>query len=583
MSLSRGFAVRPSVAVGLTAVVAFFIRLLHVVSYDTAPTNDMSVYVDMAVHRLALANLFTAEGICWFPPGYAVFLKPFFLVFHHEAALRAVQVAQAALGAWTCVLISRLARRLHSRRAGIAAAVMTCFFPHYLFYSSAHMSENLFIPLYVASLLLFLRVLRRPSAWALYRAGVLAGAATLVRPVAVSLAPAALAAAWAVGATARPRGRALLIIVLGGLTLIGPWAARNWIAYDRLVLIAPNGAFNLLVGNHAEATGRYTEPPSIAGNLWKRIDDFRNRTFVFVTQDPMGALYVVMRLKWAAFWELIQPWPLYSSNPKLYYGEHFFPFLSWRWTIFLGSVGLGVLLVRMRPGWWLAPVCLASYIGFYMIYFGGSRFRMPAEAYFLAWGGGAVAAAAGIVPRLRRLRAPTWGAAAAILLAVILAEAGIAAVPARAALRSEETVIAQGEQFPVLTSKPSIPFFGGKPIPLDRSRGRYLRMAFTVYRQGPHRDAPNNGLVKLTYLDSSGRSLPWLESAAFYMEAIPAGRWVTVAFRRPIPPQAAFCTVAVIPDKGSPDTLIVDQPILRYARGNELALEFTFPYLRYEE
>ena len=58
---------------------------------------------------------------------------------------------------------------------------------------------------------------------------------------------------------------------------------------------------------------------------------------------------------------------------------------------------------------------------------------------------------------------------------------------------------------------------------------------------------------------------------------------VTVTFRGHIPPSARKLKVVLIPDAGSPDTLIVDQPILRYARGNDLALEGIFPYLRYEE
>ncbi len=577
------FAIRPRLAVGLVAVTAFFIRILHVVSYDPAPTNDMAVYVDMAVRRLSLKNLFTLDGLCWFPPGYAFFLKPFFLALAPEAALRAVLIAQAALGAWTCVLLYRLARRLHSRRAGLAAAVIACFFPHFLFYSSVYMSEGLFTALFFASLLLFLRAADRPGPRSLYRAGLVAGAAALVRPVEVSLVPAAILAAWKAAPDRKGRLRALALLAAGGLTLMGPWAIRNGIAYKHFVLIAPNSAFNLAIGNHPNASGRYTDPPSIVGNIWSRMEYFQGKALDFVTNDPWGALFVVLRLKWHAFWELIPPWPLYSSNPRLFYGEIFFPYFSWRSVFFLGLAGAGALLSGRKSRPWLTPLCFTGYVAFYMMFFGGARFRLPAEGFFIAWAGVAVASVIGAVPRLARARAPRWAVVVALGICAALAQAGATALSTRAYLRSPESLIAMGEQFPVLVSRPPVNVFGDEPIPLDRSRGRFVKMGFTAFRQGPGRDAQNNGFVKITFLDHTGKTLSWLDNPAYFLEALPADRWVTVAFRAHIPPSARSCQVTLTPERGSPDTLIIDQPILRYSHGNDLALESVFSYLRYEE
>jgi len=577
------FAIRPRLAVALTAIVAFYIRILHVISYDPAPTNDMSVYVDMAVRRLSLANLFNEAGICWFPPGYALFLKTFFLALAPEAALRAAQIAQAALGAWTCVLIYRLGRRIHSRRAGLAAALITCFYPHFLFYSSVYMSETLFIALYYATLLLLMRAAEKPGRWRIFRAGLAMGAAVLVRPAAASLAPAALLAAWRGSPSRKGRFGSLALILAGGLTLIAPWTLRNAIAYGRFVPLAPNNAFNLAIGNHAEATGTYTDPPSIIGNVWAREDYFLGKAIDFVTNDPWGALFVALRLKWKSFWDLIPPWPLYSSNPCLFYGEHFFPHVPWIAVFVPGLVGLGVLVASRRRDAWLTPVCLVSYVAFYMIYFGHPRFRMPAEGYFIAWAGIAVAAFAAVIPVVRKARARSWAAAIAVILAAVLVQTSASAARARSYLRSPDSFISAGEQFPVLNMKPPVTIFGETPIPLDRSRGRYLHVSVVVFRQGPPRDTPNNGFVQLVFLDRTGKSLPWLDNATYFLEALPADRWVAVHFKAHIPPGAASCRLRLAPDKGSPDTLIVDQPILRYSRGNDLALESLFPYLRYEE
>ncbi|HXI03716.1 MAG TPA: glycosyltransferase family 39 protein, partial [Candidatus Saccharimonadales bacterium] len=165
-------AIRFRFALGLTVLVAFVVRLLHVLSYDPWPTSDMAVFVDMATRRLTLPTLFSPQGVCLYPPGYALFLKAFLLVLEPFAAFAAVRIAQALLGAVTCWLVYRAGRRLHSRRAGLAGALITCFFQHFVFYSSVYMSENLFIPCFLAAFLAFLRAMQRGGARRLYVAGV---------------------------------------------------------------------------------------------------------------------------------------------------------------------------------------------------------------------------------------------------------------------------------------------------------------------------------------------------------------------------------------------------------------------------
>lgn len=118
MSASRGLGHRLSMdrrlAVASIAVVACFVRLAHVLAYERFLASDESNYVDIAAHRLTWERLFRPEGLFIFPPGYPLFLKPFLLALEELSALRAVQIAQAILGAWSCVLIYRLAARVHT-------------------------------------------------------------------------------------------------------------------------------------------------------------------------------------------------------------------------------------------------------------------------------------------------------------------------------------------------------------------------------------------------------------------------------------------------------------------------------------
>ncbi|HXI02232.1 MAG TPA: hypothetical protein VNI57_03560, partial [Candidatus Saccharimonadales bacterium] len=139
------------------------------------------------------------------------------------------------------------------------------------------------------------------------------------------------------------------------------------------------------------------------------------------------------------------------------------------------------------------------------------------------------------------------------------------------------------DQFPVIRNRPVIPVFGTEPIPVDRGRGRFLQFSMQAWRMGPPRDTPDNGSVRIEFYDGEGRRLSWLDNPRYFLEALPAGRWVPVTFRTHIPPAARTLEVSLIPDPGSPDTLIVDQPVLRYSPGNDPALESLFPYQRYRE
>jgi 4-amino-4-deoxy-L-arabinose transferase-like glycosyltransferase len=574
------------VAVGLIAAVALFARLLHVLSYDPVPSGAMSIYVEMAVSRLTIANLFGMEGLCWLPPGYALFLKPFLEILGPAAALPAIRIAQALLGAWTCILIYRLGVRLHSRRAGLAAASLTCFYPHLLFYSSVYLSENLFVPLYLLSLLLLLRSARRPTAGRLYSAGLVAGCTLLVRPVAISLLPAVLLAAGRsdrAGSSRGGRKLTALLFIAGVLTVLAPWSLRNWIAYGRFVPIAPSGAFTLASANHPEARAGLPRPPVPDGSSWTRMEEVRGETWSFARRDPWGLLLGITRDKWQAFWELAPPPPLSTSNPQLLAGEIFLPFISWQSVALLGALGLGSLLARRPGGYWVTPACFALFLLYSLVHVSGSKARLPSEVFFLAWAGIALAEIAARIPRLRKASSRSWSAVIAVLLVLSLGQAGIQGARAREFTAGAASLIARGDQIPVIASGPPVPLFGERPLRVDRARGRYVRLSFDAYRSGPRRHAPGNGMVRITFIDGRGRPLRWLENPASYLEALGADRWSRISFKAHVPPAAVACRVIMTPDPESPDMLILDRPTLRYAMGNDLALEFIFPYLRFKE
>lgn len=570
------------------ALLALLVRLLHVLSYDPWPFSDMWVFVDMANHRLTFENLFTAQGACRYAPGYALFLKPFLMALPAHRAFAAVRIAQAALGALTCLLIYRLARRLHSRRAGLAAAGLAALFQHYVFYSSVYMSENLFIPLFLSAFLLLLRATERGGARRLYVAGIAAGGAALVRPAAVALAPLALAAALAGGgfmAGSRLRGaaRGLAVVLAGWLTLIGPWAVRNWVATGEPVLIAPTAAFNLAIGNNPGATGWYMDVPTPGLEGRERREALLGIAAGFVAGDPWGAFYVAARLKWNAFWAGVPPWPLDGNNPSLYAGGLYFPVLSWRLALFLGLAGLGVLTHSRPRAALLSASCAAAYVAYSLAFFGQPRFRLPLEAIFLAWGGVAAAAAARALRWPASRRESRWSAGAAALCVAVVLQSWAAAAVTRPVDPPVGSLAASGRSRVLPGGGEPFVLFDGEAVPLDRSRGRYLLLTFTAQRRGPPRATPDNGTLTVTFLDGDGQERSWLNTPTYRLTSLPPGRRVPVRIKSHIPPSAAACRVEISPVPDSPDSVTIEDPALHYTKGNDLALEFLFPYLGLDE
>lgn len=459
---------------------------------------------------------------------------------------------------------------------------LACFYPHFVFFSSMFLSENLFIPLFLGSLLLFLRAADRGGGWPIFRAGLVAGAAALVRPAILGLAPVALHAIAKRGPGWGGRLRAAGILAAGGLTIIGPWAARNRIAYDRLVIVAPNSGVNFYIGNNPRANGSWLRLPDDVPQQWADTGYYFDRALDFVRADPWAALEITLRRKWQHFWEFLQPWPLHSTNAKLFIGDLFFPMPSWRLVLILGGMGMGFVLSAGRRPVWIIPACVAAYVAFYMVFFANARMRLPVEGLFLATAGVAVVALARGVAPLRRARAPAWAAAIVLLVAAALAQSALSGARAREAARDPSLSLWRGDPT-VLGGVESASTLASPRLDLDRGRGTYLRLSWTALRETGPRFPSSLGQMRLTYYDAGGRELDAADRIGYHLETLALGRWYTMAMKSAIPARARSCSVSFVRSYAFEDRLTISQPVLRYARGDDLALEFVFPYLSWGE
>ena len=122
--------------VGIFAL-ALLVRVVHVLQIRAAPFFDLKLgdaeSYDSSTREIAAGNWLGNE-VFYQAPLYPYFLGILYSVMgDHPLVLR---LAQAVVGAFSCLLIARAARRLFSEGVGIAAGVMLALYPPAIFYGS---------------------------------------------------------------------------------------------------------------------------------------------------------------------------------------------------------------------------------------------------------------------------------------------------------------------------------------------------------------------------------------------------------------------------------------------------------------
>jgi 4-amino-4-deoxy-L-arabinose transferase-like glycosyltransferase len=192
------------------------------------------------------------------PPLYPIALA---LVHKLGGGWTAGRVLGALLGTLTVALVFLVAQRLWDRRVALVAALIAAVFPPLVLLSASLLSEQLFLPLVLASLLAVLVFRERGGLrWAI-AAGVLCGLAVLAR---TSGAPYVLALAVGVW-VARPRlSRAALIaplvLLLATALTVTPWVVRNSVVFHRFVGLGTGAGYALAGTYNAESRARGDHP-----------------------------------------------------------------------------------------------------------------------------------------------------------------------------------------------------------------------------------------------------------------------------------------------------------------------------------
>jgi len=172
----------------------------------------------------------------------------------------------------SCGLIvtsARVAARFYDDRVGVFAAAVLAVWPTLVMFTTVLASELPFLFLTIAALDAW-TVSHRSGVFRGVLAGLLLGAASLVRPLALAL-PIVYGGTIALRSLCKDevltQARLIAVCFLMMAIVIAPWTWRNYRLYSEPVLISTNGGVTLWMGNAPGTSGAYLPIPERLENL----------------------------------------------------------------------------------------------------------------------------------------------------------------------------------------------------------------------------------------------------------------------------------------------------------------------------
>jgi 4-amino-4-deoxy-L-arabinose transferase-like glycosyltransferase len=316
------------------------------------------------------------------PPLYPVFLSLFAIAF--SSHVYSAVVGQIVLNALSVAAIFSIAATLHSRRAGLIAALVYAFWIPNIWTFALFMQEQLYLPLLLVAFALLVRASAGGRLWTFVFAGIAFGFAALTRSMPVYYMMVA-----AVGYVAMARHDSLAVrrasmLLIGFLLVTGGYSIWLSSQMEQFIFIENHGGISL----HYYGGGR--SGPLGAGQIVERLFG----TFV---EDPMRFMSIFWGYVLALFHVHGDRW-LHSMHAATAGGAAFLKFVAHAGIDlpFIASVVLAplgaVFAKRSREAAllavWIVLVIVLSAIGA----FGGVRYRAPLEPHLIVLASVVVAA-----------------------------------------------------------------------------------------------------------------------------------------------------------------------------------------------
>lgn len=405
------------VGLGALALVGPLVAILSTPHYT--PLYDSADYVRHAQsiahgHGYPPATSLEAPGggsTAFRPPVYPFLLAVPFRLF--GASFPAARIFTALFGVVVVLLVYEIALCIWDRRTALVAGVLCALFPPLIALNSGFFSEPVFLVFELAAVLVVVRFTERPRGfWAPMLAGVLCGLAALTRGNGLLLVPLVALATALIGGSRRQKALRAAAVLAAAILVITPWTIRNAVVFHRFVPVTTETGFTMIQLFNPQAAADDAQNQFWLPGL-RRI--FRNRS---LNEAAIDARLTARAVGFAS------GHPAYAVKAvaintlrtlSLWSGRYtgFFSYggngLSWS-APFRALVDLAIypvyllaalaLLVRLRGRqapriplvFWLVPLVLVVASGAAA---GASRYRAPADPFFLMLAAAGAAALTG--------------------------------------------------------------------------------------------------------------------------------------------------------------------------------------------
>jgi tetratricopeptide (TPR) repeat protein len=439
MSRLRGHGPRSRfvlVAIGGLALVA---RLLHVwqisnVAWLSVRVGDAEAYHDWAL-RIAGGQWLGTE-VFYQSPLYPYLLAIVYAVLNDSATT--VRVAQAVLGATSCVLLASAGLSLFGR-IGALAGVGLALSPAAIFLDG-QLDKSVLATFLMTALLAALVGVER---WTLARGigvGAILGLLALTRENALLLGLPIVAWISAHGRSRAEGLRSTAALLLGATIVLLPVGLRNLSVGGEFHLTTAQLGPNLYIGNHAGASGTYDPLVEGHGSARDEREDatrlaeqavghslgprdvsryWTSQALAYVRSQPADWLRLTARKAWLA----LNASEIADTESQDVYADSSFVLrglapLSFGVPLVLAAAGIVLTAHRWRDLWLLYAVgltYLAGLIAFYVV----ARYRFPLVPLLWLFAAGGISEVSNGWRSLQAAR--TVGAVAAAAVAVLVA------------------------------------------------------------------------------------------------------------------------------------------------------------------
>ncbi len=258
--------------IGAIFLLAFFLRLIYLYQFKQNPFYDSPV-IDALSHylfakRIAAGDWMIKGVVTPRVPLYVYFLAIIFKFL--GSGFTAARVVQMFLGAFNCILVYCLGKKVFSRNVGIISACICSVYGVFIYFDAQLLNVGLSLFFNIGLLLALLYTIDKPKMSKWLGCGVIFSLALQISANAILFFP--LMLIWiyiynkkhSIGSKIFKYGRFLTLVIttIGVVLILTPFALRNVMQGGDFVLLSSTGGINLYIGNNAHADGKTAIPPS---------------------------------------------------------------------------------------------------------------------------------------------------------------------------------------------------------------------------------------------------------------------------------------------------------------------------------